>query len=290
MFDDEVSAINIIDGLIDDARVLLVFLNVILIFALCISSSLINTRLFNIFAWITVIIASIDLLLTIIDVISGFWGENLVGSIVALVINTAITAVSVWALIKTLNYINIQLSLIYKISIGATIFCVLSLVVSTITQFNLEAFIENIRLILIFSILIVGMYNILQLNFNGTVSSVFAEIGNYLIYIICGIIVFDIILCIIDLVKGIADSFDIGDLIMLLLNLIIFATLAVGTFFADKLVTFLGDRIALNNVLINYSFSTKLFVGFILYVLIDLAISVPLNLISNIADVISGEC
>ena len=108
MFDDEVSAINIIDGLIDDARVLLVFLNVILIFALCISSSLINTRLFNIFAWITVIIASIDLLLTIIDVISGFWGENLVGSLVALVINTAITAVSVWALIKTLNYTNIQ--------------------------------------------------------------------------------------------------------------------------------------------------------------------------------------
>lgn len=287
MDDENVSIINIIDGIVDDARVFVIYLNVILMTSLFISVDLTNTSFFYIMSWITIVITALDVLLTVIDVVGAFidgdFGEGFFSS----VINVAIISISIIVALKFIDLTGVQLSHISLISVGATVFCLLSLIFSTIIHWSV--LFENIRLVLIFCIVIVGMYNLFGANIGGQVSDYFVKIGSVMSYIIGGIIVIDFVLCLVDLFKGVIDDFNGWDILTIVLNVIIFASLVLGVIFAEDLFDLFLDIFNLKNITITISFSNRLLIGFILYIAVDLLLAVLINLLSNIGDIVENS-
>ncbi|HCT16358.1 MAG TPA: hypothetical protein DIW36_02970 [Ruminococcaceae bacterium] len=283
MFDDDVSVVDIVDTFLDDIRVLLTYLNVILVLVLCAFPSSVNFEVFNIFAWITFAVAIFDVILTVLYIIAGFFTDNIGGSIASLISNVIEVGVSIWFTTIILNLFELQLPLIFEIAIAVTIFCIMSLLISTITRFGFASFIENIRLILIFAILVVGMYNIFQLDISAPITQAFNKLWDILVYFIAGILIVDVILCIVDLIIG---EKNFGDFVTQLLNIIVFVALVAGTYFAEEIFAAFSDIVGIGDVIVNWSFNTKLFVGFSAYVITDLTLAVPINLVSNIVDLV----
>ena len=122
MDDENISFVDIIDCFIDDARVLVIYINVILMMLLFVSADLSNTTFFNIMAWITVVITAIDVLLTIIDVIGGFANGNIGGGIISSIINAVIISIAVTIAAKFVDLTGVQLSQLGLIAVGATVF------------------------------------------------------------------------------------------------------------------------------------------------------------------------
>lgn len=284
---DELSVINIIDGFLDDGKVFVAFVNVILLSTLLISQSLVNVTLYNIFSWITVVIMAIDVILMIVDVLSGFWEGSVFGSIRSIVINIVLVVLSVWITNKTVQYTEVQLPLLYVIAIGITVFWILSLILSTITQFKIGVLIENIRLLAVFAIAIVGMYGLLGANFGASVQSFFDKASSASLYILGGVVLLDIVLCVIDFIAGLREGLGFGDIITLVLNLIVFGAAVLGYLFAEQLSAHFSSSIGID---LNLSpEGASVFVAFIVYVAVDLLLAIPINLISKTGDLIDSR-
>ena len=163
------------------------------------------------------------------------------------------------------------------------------MIFSTITQWSAEVLFENIRLVLIFAIVIMGMYNLLNVNIGGKVFDWIGKISSVLTYIIGGIVIVDAVLCIVDFFKGLSGGINGWDIVTLVLNIIIFTSLVLGVINAEKLFDLFLNIFNLNSVAETYSFSNKLLIGFMAYAAVDLVLAVPINLLSNIADIAEND-
>lgn len=281
--DDEVSIMNIIDDFIDDIKVLIVFLAFILFPFYFAFNELVNVTFLNIISWIIIALAVMDLVMTIVDIVIGFLDENFGGSIISIVVNLIFIGLSIWFAFVIISFFSERLSLLYSITIGVIIFNILSLIIAAITL-DITTILESVRLILIFAIVIVGLYNILAFNINQQITEFFGLLYDILIYFIFGILLFDIVLCIIDFVKGLHDGLNIGDFIAIILNIIIFCTLILCTIFSNGIFVLIFKNI---EIIKNFTFTIKLFIGFVLYVIVDLSLAVIVNFISKIVDLVN---
>ena len=276
----DVSPIEIIDVVIDDVRSFFVVLSTILLAR--VFSGVANTDIwvYKVVSWAVIIVTGVDIILFIMDFLSGFF-ENLWGSIGTLVINAIILIGSALLTMRLLKQTSIKMELLYQIMLGATIFNVMSLIWSTITNvFNFGDLVECIRLLLMVVVILAYSHSIFSIKGNTLISEILDLVYEIAPWLAGGVLLVDLVLCIVDFFMGVYKGIDAGDIFSWVVNVVIYLSLIAGCIFAESLLS------GLFGISRSLTFVDKLGVAFAVYCVVDLLLAVPINLFSNIYEIV----
>ena len=95
-----------------------------------------------------------------------------------------------------------------------------------------------------------------------------------------GVLLVDLVLCIVDFFMGVYKGIDAGDVFSWVVNVVIYLSLIAGCVFAESLLS------GLFGISRSLTFADKLGVAFEVYCVVDLLLAVPINLFSNIYEIV----
>ncbi len=276
----DVSIIEIIDGVIDDIRSLFVVLSTILLARIFSGVSNTDTWVYKVVSWAVIIVTGLDIILFIMDFLSGFF-ENPLGSIGTLVINAIFLIGGALLTILLLKKTTIKIELLYQIMLGATIFNIISLIWSTVSNvFNFGDLVECIRLLLMVVVILAYSHSIFSIAGNNLIAQILDLVYEAAPWLVGGVVLIDLVLCIVDFFMGVYKGIDAGDIFSLVVNVVIYLSLIVSYIFAESLLS------GLFGISRSLTFVDKLGVAFAVYCVVDLLLAVPINLFSNIYELV----
>lgn len=276
----DVSIIEIIDGVIDDIRSLFVVLSTILLARIFSGVSNTDTWVYKVVSWAVIIVTGLDIILFIMDFLSGFF-ENPLGSIGTLVINAIFLIGGALLTILLLKKTTIKIELLYQIMLGATIFNIISLIWSTVSNvFNFGDLVECIRLLLMVVVILAYSHSIFSISGNNLIAQILDLVYEAAPWLVGGVVLIDLVLCIVDFFMGVYKGIDVGDIFSLVVNVVIYLSLIVSYIFAESLLS------GLFGISRSLTFVDKLGVAFAVYCVVDLLLAVPINLFSNIYELV----
>lgn len=263
-----------IDSLIDDIRTVVTLILTIMILLAISNLDLKLLSYLPVFRNIYYLIMGIDAILLIISIIVGIVTSRF-GSVAFDVFANGAIIAGAYFLMKYINSNIVDLGANYLVCILITT-SFLATAISSISEFDfsdalgsVEAFVESVRIIAIFSVVVLLFTNKLNIyQFNMDIVKVYT-------WIVIIVLAFDLILVVVDLIMGLGD-FSFGDFLTILLNIVVFGSFLVGYFFSNKIIGVIGIDITLT------SFNEKIAFAFIMYFLVDLTLSIPLNAISSL--------
>ena len=276
--------LNILDGIVDDIKA---FCALILIAAstLFLSGNEIAVEIANnhFFIWSAALIlfflVGFDLIVSIIDMIVSIFTQGFFSSIFHFAFYNILPLTLAFYFSGTLEN-NFQIPEDAFMCILLAIYSVITVAFSFIEIFipdeddlldRFEGLVELVRLLsIIFVIVTFYSYN-LKLPFaNEELFNAAFKIANIVLAV-------DILIWVIDFIAGIVGGLNFGDLFTFVLNAILAGSVIYACSSGKSLLPIIGEEMFTLT-----SFSELFVFGFLVYVFLEILISIPLNLLSNI--------
>lgn len=283
--------INFLDVVLEDFKVLLVLIQLCLVCLILGGNiALANTTLYYITTSVLVVITALDILFFIISVLSIFVNPdegpgfldillNLVPIIVSILLS-----ISLYEKIMALNISNLFLNT--SILIYSSLTILIAIPFSFLAPSDeddededeivsiLLRFLEKIKVLAFIFVIFVFFNN--QFNFFPSL-----RLSYTIPTIVAGIVtLINIVIAIVDFIAG--DN-EFGDYFVLVLNIIVNVVLVLSALCANVINEFLVNC-GISLEIVFAGFCECFIFGFIAASLIEIVISIPINLVSNIAD------
>lgn len=284
--------LNVIDGLLDDIKILLTIILTIAGVAFISGIEAVNEAyLVNYVGLILFVLILIDLLLYLLNLLYSIFANGILSTLGSLIINLIPFVITFFVLVllqtscPTLGNFEAAPFVLYSLVLIA-----FSLFTSSSSDeededdedaedwggaFKFLVFYEKLRLIAV--IVSICLFLFYELQGSPSASLLIASLVISMI-----IMISDIVLIVVDFRLGDGEAFDYITLVLncvLIVGFIVFVF--CGHLFSKPLLSLIG----LPNIDLS-SLTQKLCFGFILYVIIDILLSIPINIISGVSDIV----